>query len=114
MTRDPTLNDFYNDMNEHAQADYKRVNDRLVVELDSMPTGWWLTVWEAIKQGGEYVDPDNPDNNYHWDAVGRGTFEDYKTGRAKFNSLTTRKEVQMFCEKNPYDGPRTPYDERDD
>jgi len=110
--KDPILKDFYNDMNQHGNAEYKRVGGRYVIELESMPSGWQVTVWEAVKEGSTYVDPENNDNRYFWDAVGREEFSDYDAGKEIFSELTTRSDLQRFCEQNPYNGPRTPYRER--
>lgn len=114
MTSDkiPSLNKFYSDMNKHPRAEYKRISPKIILELDSMPNGWQITVWEAVKQGGSYVIPDG-DNSFEWDAVGRRSFEGYDEGKEAFRELTSRRDVQTFCEKNPYNGPRTPYHEQD-
>lgn len=109
----PTLRDFYSDMNQHGNADYKRVGDRIVLELDSYLSGWRLLVWEAVKSDGEYVPPENNKNTYFWDAVGEAEFDEYDAGKQQFNELTTRNAVSQFVERNPYNGPRTPYHERE-
>lgn len=111
-TKNPTLKDFEHDMNRHANADYKRVDTDFVLELDSSPTGWQLTVWRAVKQNGEYAPPNNDTNRYAWDAVGRQRFDYYDAGRDVYDSLTTRGKVSAFCNDHPYDGPRKPYTER--
>ena len=111
-TRDPKLKDFYHDMNQHAQADYRRVAGRWVVELDSLPGGWSVTVWEAVKRAGNYVHPDAGENRYVWDAVGREDFKNESPARSRYASLTSKGAVRSFCQTNPYEGPRTPWGEK--
>ena len=116
--RDPKLKDFYHDMNQHAAAEYRRVAGRYVVELDTTPGGWSVTVWEAVKRAGNYVHPDAGENRYVWDAVGRETFaggerqEPEAVARSRYASLTSKGAVRSFCQTNPYEGPRTPYHEQ--
>jgi KaiC/GvpD/RAD55 family RecA-like ATPase len=60
MTRyqKPGKEAFYSDMNKHARADYRHVGERYILEVDPFPTGdFRLIVWEAVRQGGEYVRP---------------------------------------------------------
>ena len=104
-------------MNQHGAAEYRRVAGRYVVELDSTPGGWQITVWEAVQQGGRYVLPDDG-NRYAWDAVGRETFADDErneaepVARSRFADLTSKGAVRSFCESNPYEGPRSSWSER--
>lgn len=112
-SRDPTLDDFEHDMNRHANADYVRVSDSYVLELDSTPGGqWWLTVWKAVSGADHYLPPHNDDNRYAWDAVGRAEYESYDAGKEVFDSINTQSHVDEFTQDNPYDGPRKPYHER--
>ena len=110
----PKLKHFYNDMNKHPRAKYTRIGDRYVLELDSNPTGWWLTAWRAVKEGDEYVDAHVLDNFYEWDAVGREEFEDREDGLSRLRELTTVNKLSDWCAGNPYEGPRRPYSERCD
>lgn len=109
----PTVADFHNDMNQHGNADYKRVAGEHVLELESAPSGWALTVWKAVRDGETFVTPDIEGNRYHWDAVGRAFFDDYDSGKVVFDEIGTIVDIEQFCDENPYDGPRTPYHERD-
>lgn len=113
-TKDPKLSNFYNDMNEHEMADYKRIQPNYVVELDSMPSGWQVTLWVAVTTGDGYAPPENDDNHYAWDAIGRQEFDDYDAGKSVYNELTGKNDVQTFREEHPYEGPRSPYSERVD
>lgn len=116
--RDPFLKDFYHDMNEHAGAEYRRVAGRYVVELDTTPGGYWITVWEAVQHAGRYVLPETGGNRYEWDAIGRETFTDDErndaepVARSRFAELTGKKAVRWFCQTNPYEGPRSTWTER--
>lgn len=109
----PTVADFHNDMNQHGNADYKRVAGEYVLELESYPVGWRLTVWRAVKEGTAFVTPDIDGNRYHWDAVGQEHFNKYDSGKARFDEIGGRSAVSQFCDENPYDGPRTPYHKQD-
>lgn len=109
--RDPTLQDFYHDMNQHGAAKYRRVAGRYVVEMDSTPSGWQITVWEAVRRVERYVLPDDG-NRYAWDAVGRLEFEDKSEARARFSVLSRKGAVRSFCKSNPYEGPRSAWSER--
>lgn len=115
QTSDPTLSDFYNDMNEHGGATYKKIGGPYVVELDSMPNGWALTVWRAVdhptREG--YAPPDGkPGNRYAWDAVGRDTFEDRDDAKAEYVRLGGIEKVRAFIDSYPYEGPRRSYSQR--
>lgn len=109
--RDPLLKDFYNDMNQHRAAEYRRVAGRYVIELDSTPGGWWITVWEAVRRAGRYVLPDG-ENRYAWDAVGREAFDKEPAARSRYAHLTAKGDVRSFCQTNPYEGPRSSWSER--
>lgn len=111
-TRDPKLKDFYHDMNQHGAAEYRRVAGRYVVELDSTPGGWQITVWEAVVQHERYVLPDNSENRYEWDAAGREEFDNETAARSRYASLTAKGIVRSWCQTNPYEGPRTPWVEK--
>lgn len=105
---DPTLEDFYNDMNQHSNARYHRVDGNKVVELDSTPGGWQVTVWKAVEHPHReaYAQPRNPKNRYAWDAIGREEFEEYEEASSVFSGLDTKGLVERFCDENPYEGPR--------
>lgn len=120
----PTLDDFYNDMNEH-NARYGFVEPDHVLELERFnprkSDGWFnLTVWQAVerKDGEGYVTPDQDENNYHWDAVARAKITDPGEAQRTFWQLKGHTDnpldLAAWIEANPYDGPRTPYYERDD
>lgn len=114
--RDPHLKDFYHDMNQHGGAKYRRVAGRYVVERESMPSGWQITVWEAVQQGGRYILPDGG-NRYVWDAVGREEFTNQRAqadSLERFGELDAKGGVRTFCQQNPYNGPRTSWAERGD
>lgn len=113
--KDPALSDFYNDMNQHAGAVYKKVRPAFVVELDTMPNGWALTVWRAVEHPTRegYRPPDGKDGNrYAWDAKGRAFFDNRDDARTAYARLGGKADVREFCEANPYEGPRGSYDER--
>lgn len=113
---DPGLRDFYHDMNEHGGADYRKVGRRYVVELDTRPSGWAVTVWAAVEDAHRdgYAPPDGKEGNrYAWDAEGRETFEDHDEARAVVAGFgQSERKVREWCEAHPYDGPRSPYAER--
>lgn len=112
---DPSLSDFYHDMNEHSGAEYKKVGSNFVAELDSNPTGWQVTLWKAVKHSTRegYAPPiqGRPGIRYAWDAVGRAEFEDRDDARAEYQQLGSRN-ARAFTKEHPYNGPRRSYSER--
>lgn len=113
-TDDPTLQDFYHDMNEHGNAEYHRVPPHHVVEAESHDSSdrSRLVVWKAVKDGGEYAEPDIDGNGYVWDAVGSTWFDTYNGAVDVADELTTVGKIEEWCNAHPYDGPKTPYAER--
>lgn len=95
-------------------AEYKKVTADAVAELDSMPSGWSLTIWRAVSHPTEegYAPPENSDNRYGWDAEGRAEYDDREEGNAKFSELRGKQAVEEFCSEHPYEGPLSPYAER--
>lgn len=122
--RHPTLADFFHDMNEHGGAEYKKVGDPFVIELDSQPAGWRVLVWQAVEYPDDYDRHSErvevgyapaggkPGNRYAWDAVGSREFDDRHDAKAEFVRLGNVEKVREYIDANPYDGPRRPYLER--
>jgi hypothetical protein len=112
--KDPSVSDFHRDMNEHPQANYKKVGGSFVVELDSMISNWRLIIWKAVKDPIRegYVVPDISGNRYVWDAVAEGEYEDKANAQVAYDGITGEGDVQEYSDSHPYDGPRPSYHER--
>lgn len=111
----PSLSDFYHDMNKHGAATYRKVGTAYVVEVDTRPGGYWLTVWKAVEHPteGGYVAPMIDGNRYAWDAKGRKEYDDRDAAERRAKDFGgSEKAVQAWCGEHPYNGPRTPYNER--
>jgi len=113
MTRyqKPGKEAFYSDMNKHARADYRHVGERYILEVDPFPAGDRLIVWEAVRQGGEYVRPSDG-NSFEWDAVGSEMFHSREEAREEMNKINGVHGVRTWCKLHPYEGPRTPWSEQ--
>lgn len=116
--QDPTLSDFYEDMNKHANADYKRVLPRFVVECEEH-TSWkgdrhtaTVTVWAAVENDAgnvisrvpQYTEPEIDGNNYVWEPLGRERYEDPDEAHDAVDSLTTENKIWLWCDEHPYEG----------
>ena len=116
-TSNPTLYDFYADMNNHATAEYARVAGRYIIEWDQSVD--WVTVWEAVSRTENrvqyYISPEIGGNTYEWDAVARYEADDHDDARKQWHNVRTGgvSKLRRWCQANPYNGPRTPYAERD-
>jgi len=112
--KDPSVSDFHRDMNEHPQANYKKVGDSFVVELDSMISNWRLIIWKAVKDPirNGYVVPDESGNRYAWDALAEGEYMNKADAQAAYDGIKGEGDVHEYSDSHPYDGPRSSYDER--
>lgn len=109
MSNDPTLKDFFHDMNRHGNADYERVPPNLVIETEVRITDVRVVVWEAVKRHSQYVRPDDG-NRYVWDAIGSERFDRREEATSDTVVLTTSNQVHEWCDEHPYEGPREPHD----
>jgi hypothetical protein len=77
---------FYDDMNQHANADYRTLGPYIVeAELVGGLYGdyrGYLRVWEAVGDN-----PDNPDNAFRWVLRGREWYDDPDAARADMNRV---------------------------
>lgn len=111
---DPSVSDFHHDMNEHGEAEYKKVGGDTVAELDSTPGGWQVTLWRAVSHPTRkgYAPPQNSENRYAWDARARAEFEDRADAKAAYSELSGEGDAEEFAKQHPYEGPLSPYSER--
>ncbi len=105
--RKPGKKAFWDDMNKHSRAEYRHVGERHILELDSLPAGnWRLLVWEAVRQGGEYVRPGGS-NSFEWDAIGSENYPSRDEAADVLEKITGVHGVRTWSKCHPYDGPRT-------
>ena len=116
---EPRLRDFWNDMNKHGGAEYRREvgspdgPPTAVVEAEDSPgEAVRVTVWSAVldpQAGRRYAAPNVRSNRYAWDAVGRANVDAATAAEALASVPTGRESLADWCGRHPYDGPRSPH-----
>ncbi len=73
----PTLQDFYQDMNNHSSAEYRmRANHVIELERDPSRDRARLQVWTAQQRDGKYI-PGRTNATYHWYSEADNWDEEY-------------------------------------
>jgi hypothetical protein len=95
-SKKPSLQDFYDDMNEHAMADYQKVGP-YVIEVQTAPShDGVLSVWEVVGDN-----PRNSENSYAWVLVGQKWFDSRdRAATASREVGRTREKAREWSEAN--------------
>lgn len=120
-TDNPRIQDFWEDMNRHRNAEYRKVGDRYVIEHSQFHSGRRgnprarIVVWEAVQNSESrvtyYVAPSVEGNQYEWDAIGELWGTVGECGAAMGEITGGVADLRHWCQSNPYGGPRTPHNE---
>lgn len=107
----PTLRDFYSDLNKHDNAVYDIRKNGYVIEFEkdiSDKEEGRITIWKAQKKHGKYVPSQNNNSKYDWYPVAR-RFTEFNPEVVE-TITNSDYHFQQTLENYPYDGPKVKMD----
>lgn len=106
INKEPKLQDFYEDMNKHPQAEYS-IRDEYVIELErdikDREMGR-ITIWKAQKVEDKYVPSPKDGVKYDWYGVARRFTEFDRDTPHTLSDMEYHFEETI--REHPYEGPR--------